>query len=84
MTSSMHETLRANVLALADAFKAAKTHSDGTLSLHATGGDSRLIPRLRDNQGSISARKYDDVVGWFVANWPDGARWPKQVARPDG
>lgn len=44
-------------------------------------GDGDFFDRLRSGKG-FNVRTYDRVVGWFSANWPEGAVWPDDVLRP--
>jgi hypothetical protein len=70
--------LTSQLLACAEAFVAATGMSENTLADQAA-GDWRFIERLRDPKPSFTARKYDEVMAWFAANWPEGVRWPKGV-----
>lgn len=43
--------------------------------------DWRFFDRLTAGDG-FTARKYDDVIGWFDENWPEDGEWPSDVPRP--
>lgn len=55
-------------------------HQESTVGRHCA-ADGEFFPRLRKG-ATITARKYDAVVAWFSANWPEGAVWPEDVMRP--
>jgi len=44
--------------------------------------DGRFFTRIRDGK-TFTAKKYDEVISWFSENWPTGADWPNDIARPD-
>ncbi len=67
--------MRANVLALAKAFAKHKKLSFPTLSVKVH-GDPPFLDRLQDGEGTISARKYDQAIGWFFDNWPPDLSMP--------
>jgi hypothetical protein len=72
-------TLKRNLLAFAQAYATAREVSLATVSRYTT-NDSQTLVRLRDDPtASITLRKYDDAMAWFVAHWPQGARRPKIV-----
>jgi hypothetical protein len=76
-----HESLTSEILAVVDAFQAVRPLTNQTLSIY-TVNDGGFIDRLRDNTGSFRVPQYDRIIGWCAANWPDGAKWPRKVARP--
>jgi hypothetical protein len=43
-------------------------------------GDWRFFDRLTDGK-TFTARKYDEVMRWFAANWPKGVAWPAGCTR---
>lgn len=51
-----------------------------TLSQRAA-GDWRWLGRVLAD-GNFSIRKYDEVVAYLAANWPDGVAWPADVPGP--
>ena len=77
----MEPELRANLFACAHAYAAGRKLELVTVARLAA-GDWRFFERLDDGK-TFTARKYDDVIRWFDANWPEGADWPESVAKPD-
>lgn len=61
--------MRENLLVMARAYVAATGATYPTLSRRAH-GDPPFFDRLIKAEGSISGRKYDEVMAWFEANWP--------------
>ena len=50
--------------------------------------DPAFFVRLGDPSRSFTVRTYDEVMGWFMDNWPDGTdrpvdllRWASEFAR---
>lgn len=78
--SAMEAELRQNLLRLAEAFAQAAGIGLPTLAQRSA-GDWRFFDRLRDDEKTFTARKYDEVVEWFSSNWPDGMVWPDGVSR---
>jgi hypothetical protein len=77
----MENELRLNLLRCADEFILRKGMSLATVGRLAA-GDWRFFDRLREGEKTFTARKYDEVIGWLAANWPDAATWPSDVPRP--
>lgn len=77
----MESELRSNLMACASAYAAARSVSLATLGRLAA-GDWRFFDRLDDSDKTFTARKYDEVIGWFAEQWPEGADWPASVTRP--
>jgi hypothetical protein len=75
----MESELRDHLLRLAAAYMAASGLQATTLSQRAA-GDWRFLGKL-ESGGRFTVRKYDDLVTWFSANWPD-AEWPADIRRP--
>jgi hypothetical protein len=73
--------LRQNLLQCAEAYAKARGIGLPTLA-RMSAGDWRFFDRLRDDEKTFTARKYDEVIEWFSDNWPEGITWPKQVDRP--
>ena len=72
----MEHELKANLLALLDAYKAGGgAYTEGTIGRYAA-ADSRFFERCRSAGGSFTVRKYDEVVAWFATNWPAGIPFP--------
>jgi hypothetical protein len=45
--------------------------------------DSKRLPLIASGEGSITLRRAELALQWFSANWPDGADWPSEIARPE-
>lgn len=71
----------AHLLGLADAFIAATSIKEVTLS-HRVFGDSKKLTAIR-NGADITVGRFNAAIEWFAANWPEGAVWPDGVARPE-
>lgn len=69
-------------MACASAYAAARSVSLATLGRLAA-GDWRFFDRLDDDGKTFTARKYDEVIGWFSERWPEDTPWPESVARPE-
>lgn len=78
----MEDELRQNLLRCAEAYALAKGIGLPTLARQSA-GDWRFFDRLNDDAKTFTARKYDEVISWFSANWPEGVEWPPQLARPE-
>ncbi|HWK65368.1 MAG TPA: hypothetical protein VNS34_10530 [Rhizobiaceae bacterium] len=70
----------AHLLGLADAFIAATSVKEVTLS-HRVFGDSKKLTAIR-NGADITVGRFNAAIAWFSANWPEDADWPANVARP--
>lgn len=68
--------LRENLLVQALAYSAATGTTLGRLS-RICHGDPPFFERLIREEGTISARKYDEVMSWFDGNWPEKTARPK-------
>lgn len=77
----MEDELRQNLLRCAEAYARAKGIGLPTLARQSA-GDWRFFDRLSDDAKTFTARKYDEVISWFSANWPEGLEWPAEVTRP--
>lgn len=71
----MEKELREHLLSLA------RRYSDATgIRLSGIGRrcrqDSSFFPRIASEEGSFTARTFDEVVAWFDTNWPDGHQKP--------
>lgn len=65
----------------ADAYCTAKAISIATVAQRVL-GDWRFFDRAHEGK-TFTARKYDDAMAWFSANWPEGVPWPTDVPRPE-
>lgn len=77
----MEKELAANLRTCAEAFARAKALALTTVG-RLSAGDTNFFLRLDAPGASFTARKYDEVMRWFGANWPEGAEWPAGVPRP--
>ena len=77
----METELATHLLTLAERFCAARELGESTVGRFCA-ADSRFFPRIRGGK-TFTAKKYDEVVGWFSANWPASAVWPEAVQRPE-
>lgn len=66
---------------LAEAFAKHTDRSEATVS-NLVVSHARLFKRLRDGKG-CSVVTYNNVMAWFVRNWPDDLEWPSDIPRPD-
>ncbi len=71
----------AHLIGLADAYIAATSIKEVTLS-HRVFGDSKKLTAIRDG-ADITVSRFNGAIEWFSANWPEDSPWPENVARPD-
>lgn len=76
----MDKLLRDHMLTVARIFASETGLPITTVSAKAA-RDTGFIGRIERDEGSFTARKYDDVMGWFSDNWPDETDWPADVPR---
>lgn len=76
----MEAELRRHLTDLATQYSQLRGIAMGTVARLAT-GDWRFFERL-DAGASFTARKYDLIISWFGANWPETADWPTDIPRP--
>lgn len=69
--------LRSNILAVAAAYAKHRDLKLSTLSTYCH-GDAPFLQKMKDG-GGLTARKYDEVMAWFLENWPDDLAWPATV-----
>lgn len=83
MLRAMERELAAHLLLVARTFAHAKELSLTTVGRMAA-SDGRFFLNLEDKSKSFTARKYDEVLAFFSAHWPDnGVAWPQGIYRPD-
>lgn len=75
----METELANHLLTLSERYCAAERLSESTVG-RLCAADGRFFPRIREGK-TFTAKKYDEVVGWFAKNWPDAAEWPATVNR---
>lgn len=76
---SMETELVKNLMTLSARFCAAREIGESTAG-RLCAADGRFFSRIREGK-TLTLRKYDEVISWFEANWPDGAEWPHDVPR---
>lgn len=76
----MESELATNLIALGSAYGTARALKETTVG-RLCAADGQFFSRIRDGK-TFTAKKYDEVVGWFALNWPSGAQWPRGVVRP--
>ncbi len=76
----METELAANLIALGEAFGKARKLEETTVG-RLCASDGRFFSRIREGK-TFTAKKYDEVVAWFAANWPVGAVWPEGLQHP--
>jgi hypothetical protein len=77
MFCAMEQELRNNLRTCFDAYAKVTGRSMVTIS-QAAAGDWRFYRRL-DGPTTFTARKYDEVIAWFAANWPAGWDLPEVI-----
>lgn len=76
----MEHDLKTHLLVTAAIYCSAIGVADSTLG-RIVAADGRFFDRLRDGK-TFTAKKYDEVMGWFSQNWPNNVDWPQDVPRP--
>lgn len=71
----------ADLLRIVDAFAAARKVSDARASTLIFGDGSR-VKHLRHG-GDMGVRRIQRALHWLSDNWPNGADWPADIARPE-
>lgn len=77
----MESELRDQLIACAEHYASLTGLAASTIGRQAA-KDWRFFERIRSGEG-FTARKYDEVIAWFAANWPAGMPWPDSVPRPE-
>lgn len=78
----MENELRSNLITCFDAYAAATGRKIQGLSKSAA-GDWRFYARLSLPNVSFTARKYDEIIGWFAERWPEDAERPDFLPEAD-
>lgn len=82
MYDAMEDELRNNLIVVADAYIAlGGAWAENTIA-HRILRNEDFLKHMRKGDRGFNIRKYDDLMGWYSANWPDGADWPAGVPRP--
>ena len=76
----MEAELANHLMALGARFGAVRNLEETTVGRFCA-ADSRFFSRIREGK-TFTAKKYDEVVAWFAANWPPFVEWPPGVPRP--
>lgn len=76
MDHEISDICRDNILTLARAF-ADHRQLKFTSASSMCHGDPKFLNKLSRRQGSVTTRKYDEVIGWFKENWPEGLPMPE-------
>lgn len=76
----METELANHLITLGTRFCEARALEESTVG-RLCAADGRFFSRIRDGK-TFTAKKYDEVVGWFDLNWPANAVWPDGVCRP--
>ncbi|CAM5419165.1 hypothetical protein ATER59S_02366 [Aquamicrobium terrae] len=76
----MENELATHLLILSTRFAEVRRLEESTVGRLAA-LDGRFFSRIREGK-TFTAKKYDEVVAWFSAHWPEDAEWPANVARP--
>ncbi len=71
----------AQILRLARAYAAAKSHALSTVSLRIAGQGS-LFGRLESDEAGLTIRRRDHIFQQFSDHWPFGTPWPADIPRP--
>lgn len=88
MIKPIEKTLRQNLIAMAKAYARANRIKLATVSRRAHGDAPFFDSLVAEERGktprrrrpySFTARKYDEVMGWFAANWPEGLDRPPVI-----
>jgi hypothetical protein len=68
-------------LSVVDAYALPAAVRDTTVSRRVF-GDSQKIGAMRRG-ADLTLTRCANALQWFSDNWPDGAVWPENVARPE-
>jgi hypothetical protein len=84
----MENELRAILLETAQAYASANGCALSTVSRRCR-NDSSFFVRIADPTKSFTARTFDEVMGWFDSEWPEGGekpfcllKWRAETMRP--
>lgn len=79
---TMAETLRADLLAVAQIYATAKGLKLSSLGNYVR-GDSTYFIKLKRGKTRMVCEVYDEIMQWLSDRWPEDVRWPPHVARPN-
>lgn len=77
----MEAELANHLLTLGARFASVRKLEESTVG-RLCASDARFFSRIRDGK-TFTAKKYDDVIAWFVTEWPEFVEWPADVPRPE-
>lgn len=69
-----------HLLILAKEYKRATGKEDRTISSRVF-GDSKKLTALKGGK-DITIARFNAAILWFSDNWPEKAKWPKDIQRP--
>lgn len=73
-------TLRSHLIAVADAYCAARRLSRARVSTIVFNAGAAL-DRIAAGK-DITTGRWERAMAWFHQNWPEGAEWPRGIKRP--
>lgn len=73
-------TLRTQLLTVADAYCAARKRSRARISTIVFNAGTAL-DRIAAGK-DLTTGNWERAMAWFHANWPDDVEWPSEVQRP--
>ena len=73
------DDLACNLMLLASAYAQAKRLRLSMVGVHVRNDQRFFTDKV--SRGAFTVAVYDATIAWFDAHWPDGAVWPKRVAR---
>jgi hypothetical protein len=76
----MEKELVNHLFDLVERFCASRRMEEATVG-RLCAADGRFFLRLRIGK-TFTVKKFDEVVRWFSANWPENADWPEGLERP--
>ncbi|PSJ55789.1 hypothetical protein C7I85_26235 [Mesorhizobium soli] len=76
----MENDLRRILLETASACASAQGCAVSTIARRCR-NDSKFFSRIADTGQSFTVRTYDEVMDWFMKNWPDGKDRPVELLR---
>ncbi len=77
----MEPILRDHLLRLAATYGDRRSLKLSTVGKMAV-SDGRFFLTLEAGK-NFTVRRYDQLLAWFSANWPEGCAWPEDVVRPE-
>lgn len=69
-----------HLIAVADRYAELTGVEEKTVSSRVF-SDSKKLTALKAG-ADITTARFNQAFAWFSANWPEGAEWPHEVARP--